>query len=153
MRRDRPWNFPLIVASLKIGPALLAGNTLIVKVPEFGPLATLQALGEMAAMLPPGVLNVVSGFGPEVGRALVTHPKVRKVAFTGSTETGRQVMADASGHLARLSLELGGNDAAVLLDDVDLSDQAIERLVTGRLYAHWPDLHRRQADLCAREPL
>jgi aldehyde dehydrogenase len=126
-----PWNFPLIVASLKIGPALLAGNTIIVKVPEFGPLATLQALGEMAAMLPPGVLNVMSGFGPEVGRALVTHPKVRKVAFTGSTETGRQVMADASSHLARLSLELGGNDAAVLLDDVDLSDQAIERLVTG----------------------
>jgi acyl-CoA reductase-like NAD-dependent aldehyde dehydrogenase len=126
-----PWNFPLIVASLKIGPALLTGNTLVVKVPEFGPLATLQALGEMAAILPPGVLNVVSGFGPAVGRALVTHPKVRKVAFTGSTETGRQVMADASGHLARLSLELGGNDAAVLLDDVDLSDQAIERLVTG----------------------
>jgi acyl-CoA reductase-like NAD-dependent aldehyde dehydrogenase len=126
-----PWNFPLIVASLKIGPALLAGNTLIVKVPEFGPLATLQALGEMAAMLPPGVLNVVSGFGPQVGRALVTHPKVRKVGFTGSTETGRQVMADASGHLARLSLELGGNDAAVLLDDVDLSDQALERLMTG----------------------
>jgi len=126
-----PWNFPLIVASLKIAPALLAGNTMILKVPEFGPLATLQGYGEMAAMLPPGVLNVVSGFGPEVGRALVTHPKVRKVAFTGSTETGRQVMADASGHLARLSLELGGNDAAVLLDDVDLSDQAIERLVTG----------------------
>ncbi len=126
-----PWNFPLIVASLKIAPALLAGNTMIVKVPEFGPLATLRGLGEMAAMLPPGVLNVVCGFGPEVGRALVTHPKVRKVAFTGSTETGRQVMADAAGHLARISLELGGNDAAVLLDDVDLSDQAIERLVTG----------------------
>ena len=128
-----PWNFPLIVGSLKIGPALLAGNTMIVKVPEFGPLATLEALSEVAALLPPGVLNVVSGFGPEVGRALVTHPKVRKVAFTGSTETGRQVMADAAGHLARLSLELGGNDAAVLLDDVDLSEQAIERLVTGAL--------------------
>jgi len=126
-----PWNFPLIIASLKIGPALLAGNTLIIKVPEFGPLATLQALGEMASLLPPGVLNVVSGFGPEIGRALVTHPKVRKVSFTGSTETGRQVMADAAGHLARLSLELGGNDAAILLDDVDLSAQAIERLVTG----------------------
>lgn len=126
-----PWNFPLIIASLKIGPALLAGNTLIVKAPEFGPLATLQALGEMASMLPPGVLNVVSGFGPEIGRALVTHPKVRKIAFTGSTETGRQVMADAAGHLARLSLELGGNDAAVLLDDVDLTEQAIERLFTG----------------------
>jgi acyl-CoA reductase-like NAD-dependent aldehyde dehydrogenase len=126
-----PWNFPLIIASLKIGPALLAGNTMIVKAPEFGPLATLQALGEMASLLPLGVLNIVSGFGPEIGRALVTHPTVRKVSFTGSTETGRQVMADAAGHLARLSLELGGNDAAILLDDVNLSEQAIERLVTG----------------------
>lgn len=91
-----PWNFPLIIASLKIGPALLAGNTMIVKAPEFGPLATLQALGEMATLLPPGVLNVVSGFGPEIGRALVTHNKVRKVSFTGSTETGRQIMTDAA---------------------------------------------------------
>ncbi|MBX7430502.1 aldehyde dehydrogenase family protein [Mycobacterium sp. Y57] len=126
-----PWNFPLTLASLKVGPALLAGNTLIIKVPEFAPLTTLRALGEMAALLPPGVLNIVSGYGPEVGRALVTHPKVRKIAFTGSTETGRQIMADASGHLARLTLELGGNDAAVLLDDVDLSDEAIGRIVTG----------------------
>jgi len=126
-----PWNSPMILSSLKIGPALLTGNTLVVKVPEFGPLTTLHALSEIAALLPPGVLNVVSGFGPEVGRALVTHPKVRKVAFTGSTETGRHIMADAAGHLARLTLELGGNDAAVLLDDVDLSEASIERLITG----------------------
>lgn len=126
-----PWNFPVILSTFKIGPALLTGNTLIIKVPEFGPLATMESLGEIAALLPPGVLNIVSGFGPEVGSALVTHPDVRKVAFTGSTETGRQIMADASGHLARLTLELGGNDAAVLLDDVDLSDQTIQRLVTG----------------------
>ncbi len=126
-----PWNSPMILSSLKIGPALLAGNTLVIKVPEFGPLTTMRALGELAALLPPGVLNVVSGFGPEVGRALVTHPKVRKVAFTGSTETGRHIMADAAGHLARLTLELGGNDAAVLLDDVDLSEATIGRLVSG----------------------
>jgi len=126
-----PWNSPMILSSLKVGPALLTGNTLVIKVPEFGPLTTMQALSEMAALLPPGVLNVVTGLGPEVGRALVTHPKVRKVAFTGSTETGRQIMADAAGHLARLTLELGGNDAAVLLDDVDLSEPVIERLVTG----------------------
>ncbi len=126
-----PWNSPLTLSSLKIGPALLTGNTLIIKVPEFGPLTTMQALSEIAAQLPPGVLNVVSGFGPEVGRALVTHPKVRKVAFTGSTETGRHIMADAAGHLARLTLELGGNDAAVLLDDVELSEAAIGRLVNG----------------------
>lgn len=126
-----PWNYPLIISSLKIGPALLAGNTLIVKAPEFGPLATLQALGEMAALLPPGVLNIVSGLGSEIGSALVGHPKVRKVSFTGSIETGRHVMANAAGHLARVSLELGGNDAAILLDDVDLSERSIERLVTG----------------------
>jgi len=126
-----PWNYPLIISSLKIGPALLAGNTLVMKAPEFGPLATLQALGEMAALLPPGVLNIVSGLGPEIGSSLVGNPKVRKVSFTGSIETGRQVMANAAGHLARVSLELGGNDAAILLDDVDLSEQAIQRLVTG----------------------
>ena len=126
-----PWNSPMILSSLKVGPALLTGNTLVIKVPEFGPLTTLRALSEIASLLPPGVLNVVAGFGPEVGRALVTHPKVRKVAFTGSTETGRNIMAAASGHLARLTLELGGNDAAVLLDDVDLSDATIERLVAG----------------------
>lgn len=126
-----PWNYPLIIASLKIGPALLAGNTLVIKAPEFGPLATLQALGQMSALLPPGVLNIVSGIGAELGSALVAHPKVRKVAFTGSIETGRLVMANAAGHLARVSLELGGNDAAILLDDVDLSEQTIGRLVTG----------------------
>jgi acyl-CoA reductase-like NAD-dependent aldehyde dehydrogenase len=85
----------------------------------------------MAALLPPGVLNIVSGLGSEIGSALVAHPRVRKVSFTGSIETGRQVMANAAGHLARVSLELGGNDAAILLDDVDLSEQSIERLVTG----------------------
>lgn len=130
-----PWNFPLIVACLKIGPALLGGNTMVVKAPEFGPLATLQSLGEVAALLPPGVLNIVSGFGPEVGQALVKHPKVRAVSFTGSTDTGKLVMADAAGHLARVAVELGGNDAAVLLDDVELTDQAIERLATGA-YMH-----------------
>src|ERR1019366_5691909 len=92
---------------------------------------TLQSLGEVAALLPPGVLNIVSGFGPEVGQSLVKHPKVRAVSFTGSIETGKMVMADAAGHLARVAVELGGNDAAVLLDDVELTDQAIERLVTG----------------------
>jgi acyl-CoA reductase-like NAD-dependent aldehyde dehydrogenase len=130
-----PWNFPLIVACLKIGPALLGGSTMVIKAPEFGPLATLESLGEVASLLPPGVLNIVSGFGPEVGQALVKHPKVRAISFTGSTETGKMVMADAAGHLARVAVELGGNDAAVLLDDVALTDQAIERLVTGA-YMH-----------------
>jgi len=130
-----PWNFPLVLSAAKIGPALLAGNTLTIKVPEFGPLATLQGLAEVAALFPPGVLNLVSGFGSEVGRALVRHPRVRKVAFTGSTETGKLVMADAAGHLARLSLELGGNDAAIVLEDAEINEESIKRIVTGA-YTH-----------------
>jgi acyl-CoA reductase-like NAD-dependent aldehyde dehydrogenase len=130
-----PWNFPLVLAALKIAPALLAGNTMIVKVPEFSPLATLQGLGAVAEIFPPGVLNLVSGFGPEVGRNLVQHRHIRKIAFTGSTETGRLVMADAAGHLARLTLELGGNDAAIVLEDAKLDQEMIKRIVTAT-YAH-----------------
>ncbi len=126
-----PWNFPPGLACGKIGPALMAGNTVVVKVPEFAPLATLEVLGAVAAVFPPGVLNVVSGYGPEVGSALVKDPRVRKVAFVGSTETGRAVMADAASHLASVTLELGGNDAALILDDADLGEQAIGRIVNG----------------------
>jgi len=126
-----PWNFPVGLACGKIGPALMAGNTVVVKVPEFAPLATLEALGAFAAVFPPGVLNVVAGFGPEVGSALVKDPRVRKIAFVGSTTTGRAVMADASAHLASVTLELGGNDAALILDDADLGEQAIARIVSG----------------------
>jgi acyl-CoA reductase-like NAD-dependent aldehyde dehydrogenase len=128
-----PWNFPVVLSSIKIGPALMAGNTLVIKAPEFAPLATLEALNAVAEVFPPGVLNVVSGFGPEVGKALVQDPRVRKVSFTGSTETGKSVMADAAGHLARLTLELGGNDAAIVLEDVDITEEVIGRLVTGIL--------------------
>ena len=126
-----PWSFPPGLAGGKIGPALMAGNTVVVKVPEFAPLATLEVLGAVAAVFPPGVLNVVSGYGPEVGSALVKDRRVRKVAFVGSTETGRAVMADAASHLASVTLELGGNDAALILDDADLGEQAIARIVNG----------------------
>lgn len=126
-----PWNFPVGLACGKIGPALMAGNTVVVKVPEFAPLATLECLGAVAAIFPPGVLNIVSGFGPEVGSALVKDKRVRKVAFVGSTETGKAVMADAATHLASVTLELGGNDAALVLDDAELDEQAIKRLVSG----------------------
>lgn len=130
-----PWNFPPTLASTKIGPALMAGNTMIIKVPEFAPLATLEFLSAVAAVFPPGVLNAVSGFGPEVGGALVKDPRVRKVTFTGSTATGKVVMADAAGHLARVTLELGGNDAALVLDDADVSEEMIRRIVTGAFSA------------------
>lgn len=126
-----PWNFPQVIGSVKIATALLAGNTMVVKVPEFGPLAMLQSLTEFASFFPPGVLNLVTGFGPDVGRALVRHPDVRKVAFTGSSATGKQVMADAAEHLARITLELGGNDAALVLDDAEITDDVIGRLVAG----------------------
>jgi acyl-CoA reductase-like NAD-dependent aldehyde dehydrogenase len=130
-----PWNFPPTLASVKIGPGLLAGNTMVIKVPEFGPLATLQCLGAIAAALPPGVLNIVSGFGPEVGTSLVRDKRVGKVAFTGSTATGKLVMADAASHLARVTLELGGNDAALVLHDVDITEEMVKRIVTGAFSA------------------
>jgi acyl-CoA reductase-like NAD-dependent aldehyde dehydrogenase len=126
-----PWNTPVGLAAGKIGPALMAGNTMVLKVPEFAPLATLEALGAVAGVFPPGVLNIVSGFGPEVGSALVKDERVRKVAFVGSTETGKLVMADAASHLASVALELGGNDPAVVLEDAVIDDEMIKRIVLG----------------------
>jgi acyl-CoA reductase-like NAD-dependent aldehyde dehydrogenase len=113
-----PWNFPLILASWKIAPALLAGNTMVLKPSPFTPLTTLK-LGELlSSVLPPGVLNVVSG-GDELGRWMTAHPVPRKISFTGSVATGKHVAAAAAPDLKRVTLELGGNDPAIVLDDVD----------------------------------
>lgn len=113
-----PWNFPIILGVWKIAPALLAGNTVVIKPSPYTPLSTL-ALGEaLRDALPPGVLNVVSG-GDDLGKWITSHPAVRKISFTGSTETGKHVAASAAPDLKRLTLELGGNDAAILLPDVD----------------------------------
>ena len=113
-----PWNFPIILASWKIGPALLAGNTLVIKPSPFTPLSTL-ALGEaLREVVPPGVINVVSG-GDDLGKWMTSHPVPRKISFTGSVETGKHVAASAAPDLKRVTLELGGNDAAILLPDVD----------------------------------
>jgi acyl-CoA reductase-like NAD-dependent aldehyde dehydrogenase len=112
------WNYPLLLAIWKIAPALVAGNTVVVKPAPSTPLATL-ALGRIAArILPPGVVNVISG-GTESGERLTQHEKVRKITFTGSTETGKRIMANASPRLKRLTLELGGNDAGIVLEDAD----------------------------------
>jgi acyl-CoA reductase-like NAD-dependent aldehyde dehydrogenase len=112
------WNYPLLLALWKIGPALVAGNPVIVKPSPYTPVATLR-LGELAQqVLPPGVLQVLSG-GDELGRALTTHPLVSKISFTGSERTGKAIMAAAAPTLKRLTLELGGNDAGIVLDDVD----------------------------------
>jgi acyl-CoA reductase-like NAD-dependent aldehyde dehydrogenase len=118
-----PWNFPIILGVWKIAPALLAGNTIVIKPSPFTPLATL-ALGEtLRDVLPPGVLNVVSG-GDDLGAWITQHPAVRKISFTGSTATGKRVAAAAAPDLKRLTLELGGNDAAIVLPDVDPAEIA-----------------------------
>lgn len=113
-----PWNFPVLLAVWKIAPALLLGNTMVLKPSPYTPLCTLK-LGELLRdVFPPGVLNIVSG-GNDVGEMLTRHPDVRKITFTGSTATGRKIMEAASGNLKRLTLELGGNDPAIVLPDVD----------------------------------
>ena len=120
-----PWNFPLAIASWKIGPALACGNTVVVKPAELTPLTALR-LAELAldAGIPEDVLQVVVGRGTTVGTALVEHPDVAKVAFTGSTEAGRDVMARASGTIKRVTLELGGKSANVVFADADLETAA-----------------------------
>ena len=118
-----PWNFPVLLAIWKIAPALVAGNTMVLKPSPYTPLCTLK-LGELCRdILPPGVLNIVSG-GNELGAWLTTHPDVRKISFTGSTATGRHIMAASSGNLKRVTLELGGNDPAIVLPDVDVKATA-----------------------------
>jgi acyl-CoA reductase-like NAD-dependent aldehyde dehydrogenase len=113
-----PWNAPLYLAANKIGPALIAGNTIVVKPAPTTPLTTLR-LGELiAGVVPAGVVNVISG-NNAAGAHLVSHPDVAKVAFTGSTQTGRKIMAAVAPSLKRLTLELGGNDAAIVLPDAD----------------------------------
>ena len=120
-----PWNFPLNIASWKIGPALACGNTVVVKPAELTPLTTMR-LASLAveAGVPDGVLSVVTGKGSVVGRRLVEHPDVAKIAFTGSTEVGREVMAAAAANITRVTLELGGKSANVIFADADLVQAA-----------------------------
>lgn len=111
-----PWNFPLMILSFKLPPALLAGNTLVVKPAPTTPLASLKFAELVADILPKGVLNFIADAN-DLGDALTHHPDVRKISFTGSTATGKKVMASAAETLKRITLELGGNDAGVVLDD------------------------------------
>jgi len=142
-----PWNFPVLLAIWKIAPALVTGNTIIVKPSPFTPLCTLK-LGELSRdILPPGVLNIVSG-GDDLGQWMTAHVGIDKIAFTGHTETGKSVMRSAAGNLKRLTLELGGNDPAIVLPDVDAKSIAPELFwaafqnnaqfcnATKRLYVH-----------------
>jgi acyl-CoA reductase-like NAD-dependent aldehyde dehydrogenase len=120
-----PWNFPLPIASWKVGPALAAGNTIVLKPAELTPLTAIE-LGKLAleAGIPEGVLNVVNGPGRIVGERIVEHPDVAKVAFTGSTEIGRRVGERASRSIKRVTLELGGKSANVVFADADLEQAA-----------------------------
>jgi len=129
-----PWNFPLLLAARKIAPALAAGNTVILKPAEETPLTALR-LGELAleAGIPPGVLNVVPGFGPTAGASLVAHAGVNGIAFTGETATGRLIMQNAARSLKRLSLELGGKSPNIIFADAD-QDAAARGTVFGIFY-------------------
>jgi acyl-CoA reductase-like NAD-dependent aldehyde dehydrogenase len=113
-----PWNFPLILASWKIAPALLAGNTLVLKPSPYTPLSSLKMGEILRDTLPPGVFNVLSG-GDDLGKWICEHPDIRKISFTGSVATGKKIQETAAPDLKRVTLELGGNDPAIVLGDVD----------------------------------
>jgi len=113
-----PWNFPLVLIGLKLPAALLAGNTVVLKPAPTTPLATLRLAELLKDVLPAGVLNVITDAN-DLGAALTAHPDVRKISFTGSSATGKKVMAGAAETLKRITLELGGNDAGIVLDDVN----------------------------------
>ena len=120
-----PWNFPVLIACWKLGPALACGNTVILKPAETTPLSAMR-LGELAleAGIPEGVLQVVVGTGPEAGWRLVEHPMVRKIGFTGSTAVGKRIMAGSAEHLKRITLELGGKSANIVFADADIETVA-----------------------------
>src|SRR2546429_5070030 len=129
-----PWNFPLTLLANKIAPALAVGNTVVAKPASSTPLSTIRLVELMnEGGLPPGVLNVVVGPGAVVGQELIKNPKVRKIGFTGETQTGKQVMAEAASDLKHVTLELGGSDPAIVCDDADL-EQASKAIAIGRFF-------------------
>ncbi|MBV6754989.1 aldehyde dehydrogenase family protein [Rhodococcus opacus] len=154
-----PWNFPLLLLAFKLPAALLAGNTMVVKPAPTTPAATLHLGRLIAGIVPAGVVNIVSG-GPELGPHLSAHPGLQKVSLTGSTETGKKVMAAAAERLTRVTLELGGNDPAIVLPDADV-DEVAEKVFNAafgnsgqicraikRIYVH-ADLYDRFCDRLA----
>src|SRR6266581_1924936 len=138
-----PWNFPLVIASWKIAPALACGNTVVVKPAQLTPLSVLSLADIlMQAGLPPGVLSVLPGPGSAIGDELVTHPLVSKVSFTGSTEVGSHIMRLCANNITRVSLELGGKAANVVFSDADL-----ERCIESSVFAVFGNCGQ---DCCAR---
>ena len=142
-----PWNFPLLLMAFKLPPALIAGNTMVIKPAPTTPLSTLRLAELISDIVPAGVVNFITDAN-DLGAPMTAHPDVRKISFTGSTETGAKVMAGAAGLLKRITLELGGNDAGIVLDDVNpkeaaqkLFDSAFQNsgqvcIAMKRLYVH-----------------
>ena len=118
-----PWNYPLLITCWHIIPGLLAGCTVVAKPSEYTPLTVLKAMHLISDLLPPGVVNIVTGKG-ELGAAISSHSDIDKIVFTGSTRTGKRIMEAAADNLKRLTLELGGNDAAIVLPDTNVAEAA-----------------------------
>ena len=127
-----PWNFPLLIAIWHTMPALRSGNTVVIKPSEFTPLTTLRAAEIINELLPPGVFNIITGDG-SLGAAISSHPDINKMVFTGSTPTGKKIMQSAAGNLKRVTLELGGNDAAIVLPDTDVEAMAPKIFATAMM--------------------
>lgn len=154
-----PWNFPLMIAIWHTMPALRSGNTVVIKPSEFTPLTTLRAAEIINEIVPPGVFNIVTGDG-SLGAAISNHPDINKIVFTGSTPTGKKIMESAAGSLKRITLELGGNDAAIVLPDTDVASAAPKIFATAlfnngqtcaalkRLYVH-EDIYDEMCDALA----
>lgn len=155
-----PWNAPVYLSFLMVAPALLAGNTVVIKPSEVVPLACIDTLRVVADQLPPGVLNVVPG-EVDVGQALSEHPAVARISFTGSIPTGRAIMRAAASTIKGVSLELGGNDPALILEGARITDGLVEELVRGvyagtgqicynvkRIYVHRAHLDEFVARFC-----
>src|SRR6202012_319995 len=126
-----PWNFPILMATWKLAPALAAGNCVVLKPAEQTPLSILVLMELIQDLLPPGVVNIVNGFGLEAGKPLASSPRIAKIAFTGETTTGRLIMQYASQNLIPVTLELGGKSPNIFFDDVaaardDFYDKALE---------------------------
>ncbi|AUW95475.1 MAG: betaine-aldehyde dehydrogenase [Sulfobacillus thermosulfidooxidans] len=136
-----PWNFPLLMAIWKLGAALAVGCTVVLKPAEQSPLSVLR-LAELIteAGFPPGVINIVTGYGPEAGAALVAHPGVNKIAFTGSTEVGKSIMRTAADRMARVSLELGGKSPNIICADANL-----KRAISGSMLG----IFMNQGEVCS----
>jgi aldehyde dehydrogenase (NAD+) len=128
-----PWNFPLLIASWKLAPALAAGNTVVLKPAEQTPLSVLELMREIDDVLPDGVVNVVTGYGEEAGAPLTEHPDVRKLSFTGSTAVGKGVMKAAAENVTDVTLELGGKSPVVVFPDADI-EQAVRVMTLAMFY-------------------